>query len=93
MELFELIKRCLDSGYELSFKKELGNIFIEVFSKDIGYDEGSKEALKYKCSQIIPNDDHIYKLNEVILFCIDKVDELRAQHRKLLKQGDGRAEK
>lgn len=86
MVLFDLIKRCLDSGYELSFKKELGIVFIKVISKDDRYNEGCNEAMKYQCEQTIPNDNnHPYCLNEVTLFCIEKVDELRKQNQKLLK--------
>lgn len=94
MVLFELIKRCLDSGYELTFRKELGMIHIKVISKNNRYDDTkfydpNEDGWKHQCEQIIPNDNHLYRMNEVILFCIDKVDELVAQHRKLIKQDNG----
>lgn len=81
MILFELIKRCLDSGYELRIYKELGMVHIHVISEK-DYDNN----LIHQCEQIIPDDNHLYRMNEVILFCINKIDELKAQHQKLLKQ-------
>lgn len=99
MALFELIKRCLDSGYELSFKKGLGMIHIKVVAKNYNQyfldDKGNKqklENLKHQCEQIIPNDNHLYKMNEIVLFCIEKVDELVKQNHELLKQENGRTD-
>lgn len=93
MALFELIKRCLDSGYELSIFKELGYVHIKVICKDYKkhyFDSnGNKQSLDdmiHKCEQIIPNDNHLYRMNEVVLFCIEKVDELRRENQRLLKQ-------
>lgn len=92
MVLFELIKRCLDSGYELRINKELEMIRIHVIYKEDGYDIGSFRSgdlpMRHECEQLL-DDNHLYEMNKAILYCIDKIDQLRAQHQKLLKQDNG----
>lgn len=77
MDLLGVIRHCAHLGYELRIKDNMGHIYIDVRYMTSYKVNGYPVILQ--CEQTIPDNHHINQLEEVIMFCIGKVNKLKEE--------------
>lgn len=86
MGLLEAIKKCISLGYILTIKRELGFVYIKVTTlkktPKAETDSYLEDVIYHQCCQIIPEDNHLDHLDQVIEFCIAEVNKLVLKERE-----------